>query len=339
MNFQTMEKSIFATLIYYDCFNWPLSTFELWSRLIRPLTQRPTTNDQRLTTNFSLSEIIAALEHSAYLKKYIAQENGFWFLRGRQDMWLSRIQATKDSEEKLARVFKYRWVFKGVPFLSGAFVSGSVAGGWPGKESDIDILIVAKRGRIWTARLFLTLFTNVLGIRRKGADIANQLCLNHYITDGALEIPFQSLYNVHTYVNLIPVVNRHTVFERFFRTNHWMDKYFSNTMEYGRSEDYQYQFPTRRVLERASRGFQIASEFLLRGTLGDFLEKGARALQQYFIQKNPSTGKRGGRIQAHDFQLEFHPQSKERDIISRYNKKLKQFGLTEFYPEQDSGLQ
>lgn len=331
-----LEKSILATLEYYNCFDWPLSTFELWLVLILPLTERQTTNNQRPAT--SLSAVVTTLEQSDYLKQYISHKNGFWFLRGKEHLFARRIEATKEAEEKMKRVFAYRWLFIGTPFLEGAFVSGSVACGWPTPESDIDILVVARKGRIWTTRFLLTLASNVLGVRRRGAHSANRFCLNHYIANDNLFVPFKSLYNAHTYMQLIPVVNRKSVFERFFSSNAWIKEYVANPLGTDGALVYISQFPVFSLLEKFMKCERGLCEFILKGFLGEAIERLTKRIQLYFIDKNPLTQKGGGRITAQDFQLEFHPQSKEEVILRRYNKKLQALGLKEFYPEKDSGL-
>ena len=332
-----IEKSILATIVYYDCLTMTLTTFEVWSRLIRPLSERPISYKLN-PKSFSLSDVVFSLEESTYLKGYIAQKNGFWFLKGREKLISTRIEAMKESEEKLKRLFLWRWVFLLTPFVKGAFVSGSVAGGWVREESDIDILVVVKGGRIWTARLFLTLFMSILGIRRHGNLIANQICLNHYINENSLEIPLKSLYNAHTYINLIPLVDRAGTFKRFFKKNSWIQRYFWQKETLGNRNEYIYQFPARQFLERFALLDRGLDEVVCSGFLGDLFERGAKVIQLYLIRRNPLTGKVGGRVQADDSQLEFHPESKEKIILSRYNKKLQQLGLTEFYPEKDSGL-
>lgn len=335
MKQEILEQSILASLEYYHCFEWPLSTFELYSRLIPPIALRGDFKKTQVT----LQDIVGILHTSPRMRQYIHHVNGSWFFRGKEHLYARRIEATKETEEKLKRLFVYRRVFLGTPFLRGAFVSGSVACGWPSKESDIDLLIVAKSGRIWTTRLFLTFYTSFLGIRRKGKRVANQLCLNHYITDDALCIPFESLYNAHTYINLIPLVNEQHVFERFFKENIWIQDYFSNPLILGESVDYTYSFPVNKFLERCMHIKRPALEWLLQGFVGNLFERLAKRIQLYFIQRNPLTPRRGGRITAQDFQLEFHPQSKENIVLTRYNKKLKELGLEAFYPEKDSGLE
>lgn len=332
-----LEKSILATVIYYDCLDSALTSFEIWQRLIRPIEERNTTYDLRHTT-YDLYEILCALENSEYLARFLNEKNGFWFLKGREELAAKHIESTKESEEKLEKAFWYRWVFKATPFLLGAFVSGSVAGGRARGESDIDILVIAKKGRIWTVRFFLTLWTTFLGIRRKGGNIANRLCFNHYITETSLKIPFEGLYNAHTYIHLIPLVNRGGEFETFFQKNKWIKTYFFNALLMRKEEEYVYKFPHPRVLEKLVEIERTVEEFFLYSFLGEIFETIARKFQLYFIMKNPLTKKMGGRVTTNEFQLEFHPASKERVILECYNKKLAEYNLTEFYPEKDSGL-
>lgn len=330
----SIERSILATILYYDCLDWPLTTFELWARLIPPLHSRPL----GASDVPSLAQVALTIETSVLLKQCISHKHGFWFIRGRSLLVNQRIGAMKESEEKLKRIFLYRWLFTATPFLYGAFVSGSVAGGRASKKSDIDILVVTKQGRIWTTRFFLTLFTTLAGVRRKGKKIKNRVCLNHYITNAALEIPFHSLYNAHTYLDLIPLINRFAVFERFFDQNAWVRRYVTGDADAGNSSLSTYSFPYRKVFEYLARIKRSVCESLLQGKIGDGLEHLTKRLQWYLIRNNPLTGKSGGRIQAQDFQLEFHPQSKERIILEAYRKRLNHYKLKEFWPEQDSGL-
>ncbi|MBI3335338.1 MAG: hypothetical protein HY001_02470, partial [Candidatus Portnoybacteria bacterium] len=86
-----LEKSILATVIYYDCLDWPLSAFEIWSRLIKPLQYRDAIQDTKykiLNTKNAvlLRDAVLHLEQSPYLKRHVAQQNGFWFLRVRQEL-------------------------------------------------------------------------------------------------------------------------------------------------------------------------------------------------------------------------------------------------------------
>jgi len=329
-----LEKSILATLAYYDAFDWPLTVLEIWQQLICPPKERKFKKEKPIP----LYEVVVQLEQSAYLKEHARQENGFFFLRGRDDLVGQRIRAMKISEEKIKKLWRYRWLFLGTPFVRGALVSGSIAGGWAREQSDIDLLVIAASGRVWSARFFLTLWTSWLGIRRKGSRIKDRICLNHYLSIGTLSVPFPSLYNAQSYLHLVPFVNRGRAFERFFEANKWIKSYFLQSPALGNSSDFMYAFPSSRFLEKMMQCERVMDEWFLNGWVGDAIEWTVKRFQLYFIRRNPLTGKPGGRITAEDWQLEFHPESKEAQILSRYNETVKKLGLREFYKEPDSGL-
>lgn len=332
-----IEESILATIIYYDCLDSVLTSFEIWRKLIKPIKER--NKSYRLqATIYKLYDVVFYLEQSEYLKQYIAQKNGFWFLKGREELAANHIESTKESEEKLKKLCRYAWVFFATPFLRGVFVSGSVAGVRATRVSDIDVLVVARKGHIWTTRFFLTFLTHIAGVRRRGEYVADRICLNHYIAQNALLIPFESLYNAHTYIDLIPLVNKEHVFEVFFRKNRWIRTYFLGKTRKEKSEEYISAFPRFYIMEKIMKFVNEIEEIFFSGLVGDAFEWFIKRLQMYIMRRNSLREKTGGRIYIGDVQLEFHPASKEKVILERYNKKLQELSLAEFYPEKDSGL-
>jgi len=84
----SLEKSIIATVCYYDVLNYPLTGFEIYKYLINvDFIKRH--NDKALKqvqndrADISFYDIIEALENSLELRKIIFQKNGFYFLKGR----------------------------------------------------------------------------------------------------------------------------------------------------------------------------------------------------------------------------------------------------------------
>ena len=72
--------------------------------------------------------------------------------------------------------------------------------------------------------------------------------------------------------------------------------------------------------------------------LGDTLEHWVRSYQKKRIENDPRTYEEGGRVVADDMHLEFHPRSKEKEVLEKYNEKLRQIKLNQFAHETDSGL-
>ncbi len=367
-----LEKQILATIVYYDILDYPLTAFEVFLYLAGenkkeelrafssqslPVRQAGSAERLRRGGNNNLPfTIYHLLNNSEYLKKYINQKHGFYFLKrtppspplsgrghknnpslseGIIDIVQQRLNRKKLADWKWKKAKKIFWIMQITPFLKMVLVSGSLAMGNSKNESDIDLIITAKKGRIWTVRTFVTLLTSVLGARRHSNVTKNKICLNHYITDKSLKIPFESLYNAQSYVHLINIYDSEEdkkIFKKFQEENKWIKKYARN---YKPAELGGFRSIGRnKICELVSSFFEI----ILSGKLGDYLEKKLSEIQSGRIKKDKLYKKSGGRITIDDNQLEFHPDSHEADVIPEFNKRMEKFGLPEFGKQKDSGL-
>jgi len=321
----SLEKSILATVAYYDIFDFPLTGFEIWRYLIA--------SGKLENKKFSAGKIFAALGESENLKSKICQSRGFCTFAGREEIVGKRLMRKKLADEKWKKMRKYFQVMNAVPFLRGIFVSGSLAMENSRDDSDVDVIVVAKYGRIWTVRTFITVLAAVLGIRRHGDKTENRICLNHYVTDASLRIPFESLYNAENYAHLVNLYREdEKFFRRFGKENGWMEKYLANRKTP--------EISGARSMEK-NKIFLSFSKFLelcLAGFLGNRLEKIFAAAEAGRIKKSRLYKKSGGRISVDDKQLEFHPDSHENFVIPEFNRRMEKMGLEEFARQKNSGL-
>lgn len=327
----SLEKSILATIIYYDVLDRPLNTWEIFRYMINHC--RKDSNSAR-DDKENLESIFEALENSLELRKIISEKNGFYFLRGRKDIIKKRIERQKVADKKWRKARRVIYLLQFIPFIRLVMVSGSLAMNNTKNESDIDLLIVSKFGRIWTCRGLTTLFIHLIGQRRHGDLTKNRFCLNHYLTDQSLKIPFQSLYNSQTYSHLTPMWEEKPplLYKQFQKANSWVGNYLSL-----------YPFSEGGYLRRIKTNcllgfFRKTIETILDNKVGNALELLLREFQKRRIKKDPLTDQKGGRVIFNDRQLEFHPASPEKLVLKKYNKKMRQLGLIEFGEEKDSGL-
>jgi predicted nucleotidyltransferase len=319
-----LEKTILATLSYHDIFDYPLTAFELWRFAVR---------SPQLALGAGLGEYLAALSESAVLREKVGEKYGFYFLLGREELVEKRLRRKKLADLKWKKARRIFRLLSGVPFVRGVFVSGSLALENSREESDVDVIVVARAGRIWTVRTFMTVLTFLLGVRRYGTRTRDRICLNHYITDKSLRIPFESLYNAQSYAHLVNVYAQdEAVFQRFQEENAWLGKYVAN---YRPAE-----LPSNRTLrrDRFLAALARAGEVLLGGALGGWLEKLFSRWEGRRIRRDPLARKSGGRITIDDTQLEFHPQSHEAFVIPEFNSRMEALGLGEFSGQKNSGL-
>ncbi|NOQ67971.1 hypothetical protein GQ568_00855 [Patescibacteria group bacterium] len=246
-----------------------------------------------------------------------------------------RLDRKKIWDRKWKKAKKIFWIMQIIPFTKLVMGSGSFSLGNTRKDSDVDLMIVARRGRIWTVRTFFTLLTSLLRVRRYKDKTEDMICLNHYITDRSLRIPFESLYTIQLYYHILSVYNSgedRKLFKKFQEENKWMKKYLEN-YEFSNLEGLR-SIKRSKILNSISKIF----EFILFGRMGDYFEKKMSEIQTNRIKKDPLNSKKGGRITISDDQLEFHPNSQERKIIPEFNRRMKELGLSEFANQKDSGL-
>ncbi|MEK9157826.1 MAG: hypothetical protein AAB638_01420 [Patescibacteria group bacterium] len=324
-----IANAILATLAYYDGFDYPLSSFELYRYCINPKRLDANT---KVLNQISLEDIIKSLD--VLVKKgLIVEEGGFYCLKEREGLSTSRIEREKISAQKWRKCLRLGYWLQITPWVRGMFISGSLAMGTVSNNSDFDILVLVEPRRLYITRLFLLGSASLIGARRtKFEAIApDKFCFNHYLTTDSLQITHESLYNAETYSHLFPIDVSQEMIGKFFAENIWINKFVYNFK------------PIRETIRRTIKpnhffkGVAKFIETIFNNRLGDVLERQAKEYQHKRIMQNPLTNASGGRIIYTDKELEFHPQSFEKVILGKYNDKIRQLGIS-MNTEPDSGL-
>ena len=317
----SLEKSILSTLVYYDVLGCPLTGWEIFKYLNR-----------KGDFEVDLNKILNVLDNGSELSEFINQKNGIYFLKGRKKIIEQRIERQIISDKKWKKAKRVIRFLQLIPYIRMIAVSGSLAMNNAKEESDIDLLIVTRADRIWICRTFTTLFIHLIGQRRHGNLTKDRFCLNHYITDKSLNIPYKSLYNAQTYAHLVPVWQKRGMYKKFQKANSWIKEYLVN-----------YPLEQKGYLTTIKpisyfQFIKIFREKIFDTWFGNILEYILRKIQESKIREEPLTYKSGGRVIFNDKQLEFHPDSPEKKILEKYNKKMKKLELEELSNEKDSGL-
>ncbi len=198
-----------------------------------------------------------------------------------------------------ARLFRY------VPFLEFALASGSMALGIAKEDSDFDVIVGARYGRIFTVRFLSAALFGIFGWRRRRLnhrreEARDKICLNHFVTEKSYRLsPPYHPYLRALYARLVPLVGTPHRIERFFKENEeWVGP---------ASRDRDYFF-------RAHRASWVArvGEVFLGGRFGDFLEGRLKTLQIRRIERGLESEAMGykPRIVYRDAELEFHPDTR-----------------------------
>jgi len=321
-----LEQAILKTIVYYDCLDYPLALDELKNFLFGG--EQEFHNDLRNLIN----------------KNLVEESGGFYFLKGRKNLINIREERSVLAVKKWQKALKAaRWLCL-VPYIRMVFASGSLALSNTDKDSDLDVLLVAKHGRIWTTRFLTIVLLSLLGVRRTRYEkiAPDKICLNHFITDKSFHIPRKSIYTAQLYARLIPIFGEEKLIAQFCEANKWVGEYVEGWPECvsmnNRSMNNSIELFHRRANSKFSGFIKKTGEKILDTKFGGWLENILKKYQLRRINNFHLTHKPGGRIKADDESLEFHPDSPELRIIEKYNKKMKELGFLELANEKDSGL-
>ena len=186
------------------------------------------------------------------------------------------------------------------PFVRMVGLTGSLSMGEASRESDIDFIIITKNGRIWSGRMFATLFVQLTGFRRYGKKIAGRICLNHYKVENILVIHPQTKKNAHDYSLIIPLWQADDLYKKFKNSNEWFSRYGNKFKNHLPDQNLFWNF--------IDRFFQLIGEFLYDFFLGDWGEKILGNYQKGRIRKDPRTKESPkGNIFISNRELRFHP--------------------------------
>ncbi len=193
-------------------------------------------------------------------------------------------------------------LFRFVPFVEFVLAAGSMATGNANENSDFDVIVAVREGRIFTTRFFAVLLFGLFGWRR--ARIAHvgtardKICLNHFITRPSFRLApphtdsWRALYSA-----LIPLCGKRERIEEFFCAN---ADWTNGERDVGHD---------LRTDVRGPSLFSCFFALVLSGVFGDGVERVLRAVQiwkiEYGIRRSPA-GYRP-RICYTDAELEFHP--------------------------------
>lgn len=212
-----IPHAIVATVTYSNYFNYPLTLKELHTRLIRAQCSRTAlsqTLKQQLQTN------------------KIESSHGYYYLPGRQHIVSLRAKRAKISAPLLARAGNLANRLALIPGVLAVYLTGSLAVASASGRDDIDLMIIARSGRLWTTRLLLTLYTTLLGLRRTPHSTHNfgKLCLNLYLTPDSFSLPVsrRSLYTAYELIQAVPLYDPSGTHPHLLAANVWLKKYLPN---------------------------------------------------------------------------------------------------------------
>lgn len=186
---KNLSRAILEVLVYFDLFAYPLTTLEVW---------------KNLRVKASFQEVDQALVGNVWLKDRLEFNQGTWGLRGRTGERAERYRASK---YKLDCAKRYVWWLRKVSAVFSVYACNTLGYLGSRPQSDIDLFIIARRGRIWTARFFAVLFAKLLFGRPHGTHRKDTICLSFFAAQGAdlrkVALPGEDVYYQYWLKNLL----------------------------------------------------------------------------------------------------------------------------------------
>lgn len=299
-----LAKNILTTVVYYDVLDYPLTVFEMEKYLIRAEMQNPGAEEK-----LDLVQTMRVLE-SEELKNLIEKYQGFYFLPNRQELVAQRLERNKISEKKIKIALRVvRWL-RFVPYLKMVAITGRLAMKNAEVKSDLDLLVIIKKDKLFTGRFLVTALVHLMGQRRYGEKIKNRICLNHFLTDEFLT-ETQSLFSANEYSFLLPVFGN---FSGFYAKNSWIKEFKPNFCEDLESAK---NMKDSLFSKTVRSFFEKILDF-------KFVEDALSHWQKEKIRKNPKTSQKGSVIICNEKELAFWPnfENQETKIFEKFSQKL-----------------
>lgn len=206
-----------ASLAYHDIFDYPLNLGELikW----------------QAGKKFSLRQ-----------EKLVINKNGFYFLQGREGVVLKRLLRERISSRKFEIARKIGQILSFIPTIKMLAVTGALAMGNASDSSDIDLLVVSKKGTLWASRLVTLLFLDLLGIPRRKygeREQADKLCFNIWLDETSLawNKKNRNVYTAHEICQIIPLVDKDNTYQKFLYLNNWVKDFWPNAVKIDKVEE------------------------------------------------------------------------------------------------------
>ncbi len=198
------DRAILRTVTYAGLFRFPVPL----PRLHRGLMDVP----------LDLAGLRNRLE-APFLRSRIALTEGCVHPRGREEWIRLREQRRRHTHALLDRHRRVLRALAGFPWVRLAALSGGCAHE-NATDDDVDVFLVAKRGRAWSLSLALMALSKLLGLRRT-------LCLNYVVDEAALALPENDLFTAAEIVGMKPLAGREA-YRRFVSANTWAARRFPN---------------------------------------------------------------------------------------------------------------
>lgn len=295
-----IDEHIVRTLLYYDIFNYPLKSEEIFRFL----------GIHELRESSIISRLCRLKEQGL-----VFQFENFFSLHNNRAAIDRRIKGNSEADKYLVIAQRKANFIAKFPFVRAVLASGSLSKGYMDERSDLDFFVITAPGRLWIARTLLVMYKRLFLFNSH-----KYFCINYLVDEDHLEIEEKNLFTATELATVIPLYgSKH--YQSLHRANPWLKRFFPN------------------YIPRQIANVPLSKLSSLKRFLEKFLNIifGTR-LERYFQKKTLSRWKNQYQknYSATDFKVAFksksyasknHPRNFQKKIMDVYVEKLVSVGL------------
>jgi hypothetical protein len=294
-------QAIIEVIVFFDIFDFPLTAFEV---------------RKYLKIKCNLGDVVEVLDNGE-LQNIIGQQNGFYFLTGREALVTTRMKRYGYGFKKFKRALLVTRFFLFIPWIKLIAVGNVIGDNNFKKDSDIDLFIVTQTGRIWLVRLLTVLFAEIFRLRPSKNKVKDKICLSFFVSEDNLNLESIILDHDHYFkywlADLVPVFVRDDMYNKLIDSNHWFLNQLPNWEKYKSQK--------RQVKDFMPR---IGSKIM--DILFGWLERPAVLLQLKFLPADlRALMNRDSRVIVNDKMLKFHKNDRREEYNKTFRERMRKF--------------
>jgi hypothetical protein len=292
-----VQEHILRTLLYYDIFNYPLKSNEIF---------------RFLGTNHLDEETVTRNLLSLTDSGLIFRFENFYSVHNNQATIARRIKGNQSAELWLPIAEKQAKRIARFPFVRGVMASGSLSKNFMDQDSDLDFFIVTEPGRLWVARTLLVLYKRLFLFNSH-----KYFCVNYFVDSKHLEIEEKNIFTATELATVIPLYNADS-YHQLHQANEWLHNFFPN------------------YSKRVTDHLPASKSSFFKKIMEKMLDPVAPLLEKFFMGLTLNRWKRIYQkdYPEADFKVAFktkkyasknHPRHFQRRVVDLYHEKLKEF--------------
>lgn len=312
---QETGRAIVETIAFFDLFDYPVAVIEIW---------------EHLNTKCEILDIISALDFKPLpnpplakgreLSSFFESKNGFYFLKGREEIIKTRLARYNYTDQKFKRALWVARVFKLIPWIKMIAVGNIIGAHNLKKESDIDLFIIAAKNRVWLARFFCVGIVKLLNLRPKPGREKDKICLSFFVSEDNLDLRDlklkNDLYFNYWLAGLAPIYDVGNTYKKFIKANGWIKEVFPNWQP----GEVNYRRDAGRPLPKL---YFYILDFIFGGA-----EKVAQKIQVKILPGNlKSLMNKDTRVVANDGIIKLHVKDRRQEYLEKFYEKIKKLNL------------